>query len=136
MRRAVDGESEEAADDAPLWADVLIDLILSLLTKNSKLTKNMLLSSFKHICGHITNAGVQYLVDAINPSNDNKLFGGIEDSDVDDEEMDAEEESDKSESESESEDEEPTGEVDENFRNDVINALGAAAENDDDEVCH
>ncbi|CAG2161742.1 unnamed protein product [Oppiella nova] len=133
MRRAVDGESEGAADDAPLWADVLIDLILSLLTKNSKLTKNMLLSSFKHICGHITNAGVQYLVDAINPSNDNKLFGGIEDSDVDDEEMDAEEESDKSESESESEDEEPTGEVDENFRNDVINALGAAAENDDDE---
>lgn len=98
-------------------------------------------SSFKHICCHITNAGIQRLIDAINPSNDNKLFGPNEDSDEEEgEESDGEEENqdlDKSESESDSdsEDENQNVEIDEKFRNDVINSLGPAAHNDDDEVC-
>ncbi|CAG2108933.1 unnamed protein product, partial [Medioppia subpectinata] len=110
MKRAIDGqEEEESGEDSPVWAD--------------------------HICGHITNSGVNYLVDAINPSNDNKLFDGNIDSDEGEDEEEDEEEENKSESDSESESEEEnqTGEVDEKFRNDVINALGAAAENDDEE---
>jgi hypothetical protein len=75
------------------------------------------------------------LVNAIIPSND-KLFNDENDGSDSDNESDIEEDIEKSESESESESEEDnqSSEVDEKFRNDVINALGPAAQNDDDEV--
>jgi hypothetical protein len=135
MKRAIDGEKDEDNDSAPVWADVLTDLILSMLTTSSKLTKNVLFSCFKHICNHITVIGLQRLVNAIIPSND-KLFNDENDGSDSDNESDIEEDIEKSESESESESEEDnqSSEVDEKFRNDVINALGPAAQNDDDEV--
>ena len=138
MKRAINEESVEE-DSGPVWSDVLTDLILSMLTTTSKLTKNVLFSCFKQICTQITNTGIQHLVDAIIPSNDNKLFAGNEDSDEEDEEVEDEEregnEGDsESDSDSEDENENKNQEIDEKFRNDVIVALGPAAYNDDDEV--
>ena len=136
MKRAINDEEVNEEDSGPVWADVLTDIILSMLTTTSKLMKNVLLSCFKHICTQITNTGILRLIDAIIPSNDNKLFDGNEDSDEeeDEEAEDENEDNEESESGSDSEEENQNTEIDEKFRNDVINALGPAAHNDEDEV--
>ena len=142
MKRAVINEESSLSSDAPEWADVLTDLILSTLTTTSRFTANILSSGFRHICHLITNTGLQSLIHAINPSNDQQLFDDADGSDDDDEEIDEQEdeadqnqESEASdESESDEEVEDANQEIDEKFRNEVITALGPAAQNDDDEV--
>jgi hypothetical protein len=134
MKRAIDEKSDEESDSSsPVWSDVLTDLILSMLATSSKFTKNLLMSSFKYICNEITGVGIQRLIDAIIPSEANKLFNEESDSDND---SDVDELNDKSESESDSseEEEDENAVIDEKFRNDITNALGPAAQNDDDEV--
>jgi hypothetical protein len=44
-------EKEEAE---PVWIEVAVDLILSLLSKNSSIPKNMLDMFFVHLCPHLT----------------------------------------------------------------------------------
>lgn len=138
--------SDETADssNSPEWADVLTDLILSLLATTSKFTSNILISGFRQICHLLTDTGLQSLIDAINPSNDQQLFADVDasdDEDLDEEENEAKDshESDACHTESSDDDDDDhelndSQEVDEKFRNEVLAALGPAAQNDDDEV--
>ncbi|KAH9409690.1 Myb-binding protein 1A [Tyrophagus putrescentiae] len=145
----VDKKTKKArTPDEPLWADVLTDLLLSLLASKSKYTKNVIVSAFKHLAPFISAVGLQTLTEALL----NRDAFQTDDSDAeDDEEMDEEDadakgkddaEEDEQDDDDEGEESEESDEdleddndearVDEQFKLDVIKALGSAVENDGD----
>ena len=151
----VESLSKREDSKEPLWADVLTDLFLALLTTKSRHTKNIIINSYKYIAPYVSSIGIQSLIDSI---LDKDAFKSTEsdDEENDDEEMDEvddEEEGDEqmetngnvdSDNDSEEEDEimevEGNEKVDEQFRMDVLKALGGAVDNsvndtddDDDE---
>ncbi|XP_017493635.1 PREDICTED: myb-binding protein 1A-like, partial [Rhagoletis zephyria] len=144
----VDKKTRAKTPDEPLWADVLTDLLLSLLASKSKYTKNVIVSAFKHLAPFISAVGLQTLTEALL----NRDAFQTDDSDAeDDEEMDEEDadakgkddaEEDEQDDDDEGEESEESDEdleddndearVDEQFKLDVIKALGSAVENDGD----
>ena len=137
-------KSDQAGE--PLWADVLTDLLLSLLATKSKYTKNVIISAFKHISPFVSSVGMQSLTEAI--LNKDAFNAAESDDDIEDEEMELgeeetengdKEESDEIESDSESDDDDDLmdvddGQVDEQFKMNVIKALGNAIDKDDEDV--
>lgn len=47
-------ESDGKEEVEPVWIEVAVDLILSLLSQNSSIPKNMLDMFFFHLCPHLT----------------------------------------------------------------------------------
>lgn len=143
MKRAL-SEENTSDDSSPVWADVLTDIILSILTmKNTRLSRPVLVSIYKFVSPNITRIGLQRLIDGILPSKESKLFDESDSSDSEEEEEDEEEKEgegsedneESSESDSDVEDQiDDNAEVDVKFRNDVMSALGSAAQQSDDEV--
>lgn len=143
----VDKKTKKArSTDEPLWADVLTDLLLSLLTTKSKYTKNVIVSAFRHVAPFISSVGLQSLTEAVlnkdafktDDSDDEmddeeeevgKVNGNKAEEDVDDDEAGEEESEDEDEDLVDAED---GAGVDEQFKLDVIKALGSAVENADD----
>lgn len=140
MKRAID--LKEDFNDEFKWTDVLTELMISKLPECSRLTRSIFASVFTHICPFVTKVSIEILREAIQSSN------FLKHSDNEDEEEENENPDDESEikenesendtddsSDSSSEDEVDTNNnIDEQFRNDIKNALGPAAGDEEDEV--
>jgi DNA polymerase phi len=58
MKKAqMEGNEEEE----PLWVEVAVDLILSLLSQSSRIPKNMLDMFFFHLCPHLTGPALNQI---------------------------------------------------------------------------
>lgn len=146
--------------EEPEWIEVVVDLLLSLLSQNKHVLRQVVGSVMTVLSPHINDNALQAIVDVINPpkegsdeENDEMEVdeNGIdEESESDEEEEDENDESVEDENvesgeesedenvegeESEEEDVKDTSEVDEEFRNRVMAAMGkhAATDKDDDQ---
>eukprot|EP00096_Caligus_rogercresseyi_P011387 TRINITY_DN4464_c0_g1_i1.p1 TRINITY_DN4464_c0_g1~~TRINITY_DN4464_c0_g1_i1.p1 ORF type:complete len:905 (+),score=259.48 TRINITY_DN4464_c0_g1_i1:419-3133(+) len=120
--------SEE--EEEPKWVEVIVDILLSLLSQNRSILRQVVNSVFLLICPSLTSKGLQMIVDVVNPPSAEK-----EDSEDEMEEgeegMEIEAQSGGESSSSESEDESDEEEVNDAIRNDVKSALGDFAADSD-----
>ncbi|GBM38043.1 DNA polymerase V [Araneus ventricosus] len=110
--------------DEPSWVSVVVDILLSLLSRNSHHLRCVVTTVFPLLCPFITKEALQLILDVINPAQTDEPMM-----------VDEEVESDVAfESGSSSEDEsDPEQDNDDKFRAEVKEALGPAAEESDDE---
>ncbi|KAL6259582.1 hypothetical protein P5V15_009499 [Pogonomyrmex californicus] len=144
-------------EDEPQWVEVVVDLLLSLLSKNDHLFRSLVGCVFPHICPYLTLPAVYQILAVLDIKNDQKTLttkqnddedsSGIESESESDEDEEKEEDSvsdneilSKSESESdanEDEDEDESENEDETvtdkLRMAVRQALGDVATQTDDE---
>eukprot|EP00063_Salmo_salar_P017977 XP_013992812.1 PREDICTED: myb-binding protein 1A-like protein [Salmo salar] len=153
--------SAAAGEEEPHWAEVVVDILLSLLSQPSRHIRHVCRTVFSNICPHVTARALTAILDVLDPDKDEEDSAIVVtddtdsdkikkkdkkkkgEDDEDDEEMN-EEESDASDDDSdEGEDEamEEGGEVDQNFRIELMKVLqnqGAVATkvdgSDDDEL--
>jgi DNA polymerase phi len=59
----VEGNEEEE----PVWVEVAVDLILSLLSQSSSIPKNMLDMFFFHLCPHLTGPALGQITQVCAP---------------------------------------------------------------------
>lgn len=136
---------EEKNDEEPHWAEVLTEVLLSLLTKTSSLFRHVVDQVFFLLAPHLTQDALNMIIESLDPRKgiNGENLEIVDESDVeeDDEEMEYDEEKAKVESngvhgEDESGDDddsssneeggETVGAVDEAFRAEVQAALGPA----------
>uniref|UniRef100_A0A674AAA1 MYB binding protein (P160) 1a n=1 Tax=Salmo trutta TaxID=8032 RepID=A0A674AAA1_SALTR len=172
MEKAQEKKSKKkkrATDLEPHWAEVVVDILLSLLSQPSRHIRHVCRTVFSNICPHVTARALTAILDVLDPDKDEEDSAIVVtddtdsdkikkkdkkkkgEDDEDDEEMVSsftpghnEEESDASDDDSdEGEDEamEEGGEVDQNFRIELMKVLqnqGAVATkvdgSDDDEL--
>ncbi|XP_029483360.1 myb-binding protein 1A-like protein isoform X1 [Oncorhynchus nerka] len=151
-KKAVTG-SATAGEEEPHWAEVVVDILLSLLSQPSRHIRHVCRTVFSNICPHVTARALTAILDVLDPDKDEEdssiVVTDDKDSDKikkkdkkkkgkdeDDEEMN-EDESDASDDDSdEGEDEamEEGSEVDQNFRIELMKVLqnqGALATEED-----
>ncbi|XP_034946245.1 myb-binding protein 1A [Chelonus insularis] len=58
----------------PKWVDVIIDLFLSLLSKNSHLLRSLIQCVFPHICSMLTATAIHHILEVLDPSNEQDLL--------------------------------------------------------------
>ncbi|GFT97312.1 myb-binding protein 1A-like protein [Nephila pilipes] len=120
--------SEIADDNEPSWVSVVIDILLSLLSKSSHHLRCIVATVFPLLCPFITEESLQPILNVITPEKEGDepmLVDEEEESDVDFDSGSSSEESDAEESN--------FAKVDEKFRTKVKEALGPAAEESDAE---
>ncbi|GIX76883.1 myb-binding protein 1A-like protein [Caerostris darwini] len=121
--------SEESNENEPSWICVVVDILLSLLSRSSSNLRCIVTTVFPLLCPFITKEALQPILDVINPEK-----GGEEPMLVDeDEDSNLEFDSGSSDEESDDEMELTDDKVDEKFRAEVKKALGPAADDSDAE---
>lgn len=129
--------SSEGDEEKPKWVEVVVDSLLSLMSQNKHVLRQVVNSVMALLCPHMTVNALQSVIDVINPQDDkadvnseseDEEMGSIE---SDNDENESEEENDEKNS-SESEDDDDAN-IDEDFKERVKNALGDAKEDSDDE---
>ncbi|XP_043272424.1 myb-binding protein 1A [Venturia canescens] len=60
----------ENIEDEPEWVEVIVDLLLSLLSRNSHLLRSMVHCVFPHICAVSTAASIHQILSVLDPKND------------------------------------------------------------------
>ncbi|XP_041657491.1 myb-binding protein 1A-like protein isoform X2 [Cheilinus undulatus] len=149
--------SEQTEEEEPEWVEVMVDILLSLLSQQSRHIRQVCKTVFSSICPHVTAAALTAILDVLDPDKDNEEDGAVVITDDDktqkkktdeDEDEDMEDESDASdddlegdekdddndEDEEEEEDDddddeddlmeaEDEGEVDQNFRLELMKVL-------------
>ncbi|XP_067295675.1 myb-binding protein 1A-like protein [Pseudorasbora parva] len=146
----------KSSDEEPHWVEVVVEILLSLLSQPSRLIRSVCKSVFGRICPHITQGALNSILSVLDPNKDEDESGVVvmdekdkekkkkqkEDEEVDDEEEDEEdEEGSDSSDDDDDEDEamEEGGEVDQNFRLELMkvlqgqNALATEQDGSDDE---
>ncbi|XP_054481396.1 myb-binding protein 1A-like protein [Anoplopoma fimbria] len=134
-------------EEEPEWVEVMVDILLSLLSQPSRHIRQVCKTVFSSICPHVTAAALTAILDVLDPEKDDEEDGAVvvtddnkaqkdddeeemeddksdgsdDDSDEDDEAMDAEDDDDDEEEDEEEEVEE--GEVDQNFRVELMKVL-------------
>ncbi|XP_020341248.1 myb-binding protein 1A-like protein isoform X1 [Oncorhynchus kisutch] len=156
-KKAVTG-SAAAGEEEPHWAEVVVDILLSLLSQPSRHIRHVCRTVFSNICPHVTARALTAILDVLDPDKDEEDSSIVvtddkdkikkkdkkkKGEDEDDEEMN-EDESDASDDDSdegEGEAMEEGSEVDQNFRIELMKVLqnqGALATeedgSDDDEL--
>lgn len=136
VQKALSNEDPSKTSDEPFWSDVLLELFISLITK-SKSMFNIIIASFKHIIPFISEIGIKGLIEAFMNNEAVQFSDSDEDEDEDEADNDDEQKngeenddndlSDESDEPIEIDDDEN---VDENFKNNVLQALGHAADNE------
>lgn len=143
------------ADEEPEWVEVVVDLLLSLLSKNDHLFRSLVGCVFPHICPYLTPSAVHQILAVLDVKNSQKTLTTKQDDDEDssgiesesdngeDEEgesvsnddalSESESESDIGEAEAEDEDEDEDETVTDKLRMALHQALGDAAMQTDDE---
>ncbi|KAL0130921.1 hypothetical protein PUN28_002485 [Cardiocondyla obscurior] len=143
-----------ATEEEPEWVEVVVDLLLSLLSKNDHLFRSLVGCVFPHICPHLTSSAVHQILAVLDIKNTKKTLtaqrndedsSGIESESEDDENEDEEEgenvsgnevlskSESESDGESENEDEDDDETVTDKLRLALREALGDAAMQTDDE---
>ena len=143
-------ESEKSAksknEDEPKWVEVVVDSLISLMSQNKHVLRQVVNTVMALLCPHITVSALQAVIEVIDPQQDEEdkeqSDENPEDSDYEDlndkeneadetSDDDADETSDDDDDSSEDENEKPK--IDEDFKEKVKDALGdAKAESDDD----
>jgi len=129
--------SKQMDDDEPKWVEVIVDSLLSLMSQNKHVLRQVVNSVMALLCPHMTVNALQAVIDVINPqedkendpeSEDENMSGDDENSYTEDAPVDEIEE----DSSDESEDEE-AGNVDDEFKERIKQALGEAKAESGDE---
>ena len=127
--------SKQMDDDEPKWVEVIVDSLLSLMSQNKHVLRQVVNSVMALLCPHMTVNALQAVIDVINPqedkendpdSEDENMSGDDENSYTEDAPVDENEE----DSSDESEDEEA---VDDEFKERIKQALGEAKAESGDE---
>lgn len=99
------------ADDEPEWVEVVVDLLLSLLSRQSHLLRSLVGCVFPHICPHLTANAIHQILAILdvksgkNPLTSSKKDGDESESDDEDDENDGEKDSEDEDDEEENSDE-------------------------------
>ncbi|XP_021069391.1 myb-binding protein 1A [Mus pahari] len=142
--------SRAKASQEPVWVEVMVEILLSLLAQPSNLMRQVVRSVFGHICSHLTPRGLQLILAVLNPVTnededdnvvvtDEKQLKHGEDKDSDSEDNKNSESDMDSEDGEESEEEDRDKDVDPGFRQQLMevlqagNALGGVDNEDDEE---
>lgn len=141
LRKKSRKSKDKAEDDEPEWTEVVVDLILSLLSRKEHLLRSVVLCVFPQICSNITSASLHQILAVLDVANTKGPLSvkGDEDSSDSDDESENEEESDENESDSEEESEPEDEEHEEDetvndiLRLKVSQALGNVTLKSDDE---
>ncbi|KAM4620699.1 myb-binding protein 1A-like protein [Polymixia lowei] len=139
-------------EEEPHWAEVVVDILLSLLSQPSRHIRHVCKTVFTSICPHITATALTAILDVLDPDKDEEESAVVvtDDKDSDKAKKQAEEEQDEEEMEEEESDDdsdegdededamEEEGEVDQNFRLDLMKVLqkqnALATEEDDSDA--
>uniref|UniRef100_A0A671QN32 Myb-binding protein 1A-like protein n=1 Tax=Sinocyclocheilus anshuiensis TaxID=1608454 RepID=A0A671QN32_9TELE len=125
----------------PLWVEVVVEILLSLLSQPSRLTRGVCKAVFSRICPHLTQEALSSILNVLDPNKDEDESGVMvtdekekkkkhkeeeERDEEEDDDVEDEEGSDSSSSSSEDDDDEAMEEgegVDQNFRLDLMKVL-------------
>lgn len=133
----------EIVDVEPEWTEVLVDVFLSFLSRDSYLLRTVVQCVFRLLCEYLTPSAVGQILSVLDPDNDNDILHNKDDESDDDKDSEdsdgendktedkSEEESSSDESNDENEDENIT--VNDQLRMAVQKALGSAAPETDTE---
>uniref|UniRef100_A0A3B3Y4X2 Myb-binding protein 1A n=1 Tax=Poecilia mexicana TaxID=48701 RepID=A0A3B3Y4X2_9TELE len=135
-------KKQQAMDkEEPEWVEVMVDILLSLLSQQSRHIRQVCKTVFSSICPHVTAAALTAIVDVLDPDKEDEEDGAVvvtddgnktqkklkdDDDEEQDEDMEDDESEDGSDEESEGEEEEKEmeeGEVDQNFRLELMKVL-------------
>ncbi|XP_075760429.1 myb-binding protein 1A [Pelodiscus sinensis] len=139
IERAFDKKSKKADDEEPEWVEVIVEILLSLLSQPSLLMRRVSKSVFGRICPYMSKKALHLILDVLDPEQDQDEECAVVVMEETDKKkkssganMDEEESADSSDDnssaedgEEDSEDENNTDDVDENFRNQLMNVLQA-----------
>uniref|UniRef100_A0A8D3CV44 Myb-binding protein 1A-like protein n=1 Tax=Scophthalmus maximus TaxID=52904 RepID=A0A8D3CV44_SCOMX len=104
----------------PEWVEVMVDILLSLLSQPSRHIRQVCKTVFSSICPHVTAAALTAILDVSNTHKDDMSDEDGDDSDKDEDDEAEEEDGDEEEDEEEDMEE---GEVDQNFRVELMKVL-------------
>uniref|UniRef100_A0A3B4FMT1 MYB binding protein 1a n=1 Tax=Pundamilia nyererei TaxID=303518 RepID=A0A3B4FMT1_9CICH len=115
-KKAKKKKKKETEQEEPEWVEVMVDILLSLLSQQSRHIRQVCKTVFSSICPHVTAAALTAILD-----DDKSDESDDDDDDDDDEDDDSEDEAmEEEEGEDEKMDEEP---VDQNFRMELMKVL-------------
>ncbi|KAK7172611.1 hypothetical protein R3I93_002657 [Phoxinus phoxinus] len=136
--------SGKGSDEEPHWVEVVVEILLSLLSQPSRLIRCVCKAVFNRICPHLTQGALSSILSVLDPNKDEDESGvGVtdekdkkrkqkEEEDLDDEEEEEEDDKEEDEEGSDSSDDddddddeamEEGGEVDQNFRLELMKVL-------------
>ncbi|XP_067263325.1 myb-binding protein 1A-like protein [Chanodichthys erythropterus] len=140
----------KSSDEEPHWVEVIVEILLSLLSQPSRLIRSVCNAVFGRICPHLTQAALSSILNVLDPSKDEDESGVVvtdekekktkqkEEEEQDDEEEDEEDEEGSDSSDDDADDDvddddddeeeeeeamEEGGEVDQNFRLELMKVL-------------
>ncbi|XP_070773247.1 myb-binding protein 1A-like protein [Enoplosus armatus] len=136
-------QGEASLTEEPEWVEVMVDILLSLLSQQSRHIRQVCKTVFSSICPHVTAAALTAILDVLDPEKEDEEDGAVvvtddnktqtkkedEDEEEDDEEMEDDEsdgsgdDSDSDEDEAMEEEEVGEGDVDQNFRLELMKVL-------------
>ncbi|XP_015516258.2 myb-binding protein 1A-like protein [Neodiprion lecontei] len=156
----IERKTKKKSEEEPEWVEVVVDLMLSLLSRSSHLLRSLVGCVFPHICPMLTASSIHQILDILDPKNNTNPLSlkkdddsssdessededTVENGDVEEEEDQDEEsietgEEENSDSDSENysdEEEDEDDTVNDKLRMAVQQALGnAMAETDDEDI--
>ncbi|XP_037543758.1 myb-binding protein 1A-like protein [Nematolebias whitei] len=133
-------QATEQQEEEPEWVEVMVDILLSLLSQQSRHIRQVCKAVFSSICPHVTAAALTAILDVLDPEREDEEDGAVVVTDdavvkkkkkKDDEEHDEEMESDESDGSDDDSDEDKAMEeedekeevVDQNFRTELMKVL-------------
>ncbi|KAM4726439.1 myb-binding protein 1A-like protein [Anableps anableps] len=139
-------QAAEQQEEEPEWVEVMVDILLSLLSQQSRHIRQVCRTVFSSICPHVTAAALTAILDVLDPDKEDEEDSAVvvtddgdktqkkklkdDDNDEQDEDMeddesddDADEEEAMEEGEEEEDEEMEEGEVDQNFRLELMKVL-------------
>ena len=107
-------------DEEPEWVEVVVDLLLSLLSRKSHLLRSLVGCVFPHICPHLTPTSIHQILAILDvKSGKNPLSTSKDGEESDSEESNDDDEEEENENEEENNDEEINGSIEEESDSDV-----------------
>ncbi|KAJ7996964.1 hypothetical protein DPEC_G00223990 [Dallia pectoralis] len=142
-KKAKASGTTEAEEEEPHWAEVMVDILLSLLSQPSRHIRHVCKNVFSNICPHVTARALTVILDVLDPDKDEEDSAVVVIDDKDDKKkkdkrkIENEEELDASDDDSEDDDDDDDdveeddedeavgdgNEVDQNFRIELMKVL-------------
>uniref|UniRef100_A0A3P8YEH9 MYB binding protein (P160) 1a n=1 Tax=Esox lucius TaxID=8010 RepID=A0A3P8YEH9_ESOLU len=124
VKKAEEKKSKKKTKE-PHWAEVMVDILLSLLSQPSRHIRHVCRSVFSYICPHVTARALTAILDVRAPGNIYYMMSDKdeEDNDYSDDEDDDDDDDDDDEEQGADEAMEEGNEVDQNFRIELMKVL-------------
>ncbi|XP_058531543.1 myb-binding protein 1A [Ochotona princeps] len=123
--------AKKTNSEEPPWVEVMVEILLTLLSKPSHLMRRVARNVFGHICSHLTHRALELILVVVNPESSQDAEDNVvvtddaaeeQDKDKDDEDKNSDSEDEEEEDESE---EERDKDVDPGFREQLMEVLRA-----------